>query len=165
MMNLNLDYHDDLDLRNDVHVSSTSRSRPRSSSSAVSAVCRLTHESSEYDNGDDENPESDNDEDEVGYLDPENDNETVDKDEENTDEWMRNTYHLPKVPDFTAKPGLKFDIEDDPISYEINSLIITEDVLQEWERETNRYAKSAIDEKELRQRVTVDVQHEELTKG
>ncbi|GFO31081.1 hypothetical protein PoB_005758600 [Plakobranchus ocellatus] len=69
-----------------------------------------------------------------------------DEDDDDDEGWVRNLRRCPKIPDFTVEAGLKFDVDDNPSDLDFYSLIITDEIINQWKVETNRYARSCIDE-------------------
>ncbi|XP_005110942.1 piggyBac transposable element-derived protein 4 [Aplysia californica] len=68
-----------------------------------------------------------------------------DSDSEDQDEdWVHDTQNFPKVPPFSGQPGLKINLSDDSTAREVYKLIITDDVINKWTVETNRYARETI---------------------
>ncbi|GFN92865.1 hypothetical protein PoB_001937100 [Plakobranchus ocellatus] len=68
----------------------------------------------------------------------------LDQDQQNHDigEWQRNTNGFPKLPRFSAQLGIKVALSDDPSLLEIYKLFITDELINSWKIETNRYARA-----------------------
>ncbi|GFN85855.1 hypothetical protein PoB_001236100 [Plakobranchus ocellatus] len=73
----------------------------------------------------------------------------LDQDQQNYDsgEWQKNTNGFPKLPRFSAQPGIKVALSDDPSPLELYILFITDELINSWKVETNRYARAIINSK------------------
>ncbi|KAK3774564.1 hypothetical protein RRG08_000871 [Elysia crispata] len=47
-------------------------------------------------------------------------------------EWQKNTNGYPRLPRFTAQPGFKVELSDDPTPMEIYKLFITDELINSW---------------------------------
>ena len=70
-----------------------------------------------------------------------------DVDENGEPQWVKNVNHFPHIPLFTGQPGIKTAIPDDPSP--IYNLFITDELIVEWKTETNHYARTDINSKDL----------------
>ncbi|GFO50628.1 PiggyBac transposable element-derived protein 4 [Plakobranchus ocellatus] len=74
----------------------------------------------------------------------------LDQDQQNhySGEWQKNTNGFPKLPRFSAQPGIKVALSDDPSPLEVYKLFITDELINSWKVETNRYARAIINSKD-----------------
>ncbi|GFN83543.1 PiggyBac transposable element-derived protein 4 [Plakobranchus ocellatus] len=74
----------------------------------------------------------------------------LDQDQQNYDsgEWQKNINGFPKLPRFSAQPGIKVALSDDPSPLEVYKLFITDELINSWKAETNRYARAIINSKD-----------------
>ncbi|KAK7504155.1 hypothetical protein BaRGS_00004459 [Batillaria attramentaria] len=72
----------------------------------------------------------------------------VDSDDPDAGTWVRNLRGFPRIPPFTGNPGLKVDFGDDPEPIDVYRFFINDEIIHHIKRETNRYARTAIEEKE-----------------
>ncbi|GFO49829.1 PiggyBac transposable element-derived protein 4-like [Plakobranchus ocellatus] len=58
----------------------------------------------------------------------------LDQDQQNYDsgEWQNNTEVFPKLPKFSAQPGIKVALSDDPSPLEVYKLFITDELINSW---------------------------------
>ncbi|GFO08101.1 PiggyBac transposase uribo2 [Plakobranchus ocellatus] len=79
----------------------------------------------------------------------------LDQDQQHYDsgEWQKNTNGFLKLPRFSAQPGIKVALSDDPSPLKVYKLFITDELINSWKEkyesvETNRYARVIINSKD-----------------
>ncbi|GFO43773.1 hypothetical protein PoB_007027800 [Plakobranchus ocellatus] len=58
----------------------------------------------------------------------------LDQNQQNYDsgQWLKNTNGFPKLPRFSAQPGTKVALSDDPSPLEVYKLFITDELINSW---------------------------------
>ncbi|GFO19232.1 hypothetical protein PoB_004573700 [Plakobranchus ocellatus] len=69
----------------------------------------------------------------------------LDQDQQNYDSgvWQKNTNGFKKLPRFSAQPGIKVALSDDASPLEVYKLFITDELINSWKVETNRYSRAS----------------------
>ncbi|GFR80386.1 zinc finger mym-type protein 2 isoform x1 [Elysia marginata] len=63
-------------------------------------------------------------------------------------EWVTDLTDFPIVPPFTGNPGFQVDMAEDAKPLDFYMLFVTTDIIKQMKKETNRYAKQVIAQKE-----------------